>query len=135
MKSKLIYTIVAFFFAIQTIVAQNKISGTIKDEKSKEVLKGVAIYISDLKTGATTDKAGKYELENIKSGSYLLEISFNGYKKRVERIIILKDTLIDFILSESVAELNEIVITAVTRSTELKLSPIIIKPIDIGFLN
>ena len=39
MKSKLIYTIVAFFFAIQTIVAQNKISGTIKDEKSKEVLK------------------------------------------------------------------------------------------------
>ena len=47
-----------------------------KDEKSKEVLKGAAIYISDLKTGATTDKAGKYELENIKSGSYLLEISF-----------------------------------------------------------
>ena len=135
MKSKLIYTIVAFVFATQTIVAQNKISGTIKDEKSKEVLKGVAIYISDLKTGATTDITGKYELENIKSGSYLFEISFNGYKKRVERIIILKDTLIDFILSESVAELNEIVVTAVTRSTELKLSPIIIKPIDIGFLN
>ena len=65
MKSKLIYTIVAFVFATQTIVAQYKISGTIKDEKSKEVLKGAAIYISDLKTGATTDKAGKYELENI----------------------------------------------------------------------
>ena len=54
MKLKIIYTIVAFVFATQTIVAQNKISGSIKDEQTKEILTGVTIYISDLKTGATT---------------------------------------------------------------------------------
>ena len=32
-------------------------------------------------------------------------------------------------------ELNEIIVTSVSRSTELKLSPIIIKPIDINLLN
>lgn len=135
MKLKIIYTIVAFVFATQTIVAQNKISGNIKDEQTKEILTGVSVYISDLKTGATTDKEGNYKLENIKTGTYLFEISFIGYKKRVERIYISKDTVVDFLISQAVSELNEVVVTAVSRSTELKLSPIIIKPIDIGVLN
>ena len=135
MKIKIIYTIVAFVFATQTVVAQNKISGNIKDEQTKEILSGVLIYINDLKTGATTDKEGNFKLENIKTGTYLFEISLIGYKKSVKRIYISKDTLVSFLISESVSELNEVVITAVSRSTELKLSPIIIKPIDVGDLN
>ena len=135
MKIKIIYTIVAFVFAIKTVVAQNKISGNIKDEQTKEILSGVLIYINDLKTGATTDKEGNFKLENIKTGTYLFEISLIGYKKSVKRIFIGNDTLVSFLISESVSELNEVVITAVSRSTELKLSPIIIKPIDVGDLN
>ena len=135
MKIKIIYTIVAFVFATQTFVAQNKISGNIKDEQTKEILSGVLIYINDLKTGAITDKEGNFKLENIKTGTYLFEISLIGYKKSVKRIFIGSDTLVSFLISESVSELNEVVITAVSRSTELKLSPIIIKPIDVGDLN
>ena len=135
MKIKIIYTIVAFVFATQTFVAQNKISGNIKDEQTKEILSGVLIYINDLKTGAITDKEGNFKLENIKTGTYLFEISLIGYKKSVKRIYISNDTLVSFLISESVSELNEVVITAVSRSTELKLSPIIIKPIDVGDLN
>ena len=135
MKINIIYTIVAFVFAIKTVVAQNKISGNIKDEQTKEILSGVLIYINDLKTGATTDKEGNFKLENIKTGTYLFEISLIGYKKSVKRIFIGNDTLVSFLISESVSELNEVVITAVSRSTELKLSPIIIKPIDVGDLN
>ena len=48
MKSKIIYPIVALFFATQNIVAQNKISGNIKDEQTKEFITSVSIYISDL---------------------------------------------------------------------------------------
>ena len=135
MKIKIIYTIVAFVFAIKIVVAQNKISGNIKDEQTKEILSGVLIYINDLKTGAITDKEGNFKLENIKTGTYLFEISLIGYKKSVKRLFISKDTLVSFLISESVSELNEVVITAVSRSTELKLSPIIIKPIDVGDLN
>jgi iron complex outermembrane receptor protein len=135
MKLKFIYSIIAFVFANQTFVAQNKISGNIKDDQTNEILTGVSIYISDLKTGTSTDQKGNYQLENIKTGTYLFEISFNGYKKRVERIDINKDTVLDFLISQSVSELNEVVVTAVSHSTELKLSPIIIKPIDMGDLN
>ena len=57
----------------------------IKDEQTKEILSGVLIYINDLKTGATTDKEGNFKLENIKTGTYLFEISLIGYKKSVKR--------------------------------------------------
>ena len=72
------------------------------------ILTGVTIYFSDLKTGATTDKEGNYKLENIKTGTYLFEISFIGYKKIVERIYIGKDTVVDFLINQSVSELNEV---------------------------
>lgn len=135
MKPKFIYTFVVIVFAIQNIGAQNNIRGTIKDDATKDNIAGVTIYISDLKTGATTTNDGRYKLENIQTGTYLFEISFIDYKKRVARIYISKDTVIDFSITQSVSELHEVVVTAVTRSTELKLSPLIIKPIDIGILN
>ncbi len=135
MKIKIIYTILAFVFATQIIIAQNKITGNIKDEQTKEMLTGVTVYVNDLKIGATSDRDGNYKLENIKTGVYFFEISFIGYKKKVERIYIGKDTVLNFLITQSVSELNEVVVTAVTRSTELKLSPIIIKPVDVGVLN
>jgi iron complex outermembrane recepter protein len=116
-------------------MAQHIISGNIKDDETNEVLEGVSVYISDFKTGANTDKEGNYKLKGIKTGGYLLEVSLVGYKEIVKRIDISNDTVVDFSLSRSVAELNEVVVTALSRSTELKLSPIIIKPIDVALLN
>lgn len=134
-KLNIIYTIVAFVLATQTTVAQNEISGNIKEEQTNEILSGVSLYISDLKSGTTSDKDGNYKLKNIKSGTYLFEISLIGYKKRVERIHISNDTVVDYLMGQSVSEMNEVVVTAVSRSTELRLSPIIIKPIDFSVLN
>lgn len=135
MNLKLIYLFIVGVSAIHNILAQHSVTGIIKDEQTKESLTGVTLYISELKTGTATYKNGTYKFDNLQTGTYIFEISFVGYKKRVERISIYKDTVIDFSLTPSVSELNEIVVTAVTRATELKLSPIIIKPIDIGALN
>ena len=101
MKLKFKFTIVVFVFTTFNIIAQNKISGNIKDEKTKENIVGVSVYINELKIGAITDKTGDYKIEQIQNGTYLFEISCLGYKKRVERITISKDTIFDFILSES----------------------------------
>src|SRR5258706_15340438 len=130
MKLQIFY-MVAFFFAIQNSVAQNGISGNIKDEQTNETIIGAAIYINDLKFGTATDSEGNYALENIRTGTYLFEVSFIGYKSITSRIYIHQDTVVNFKLSESATELSEIVVTGVSRSTELKQSPVIIKPIDI----
>ena len=130
MKIKKIISLVAFFFATSNIFAQNNITGNIKDNNSKENLIGVSVYITDLKTGTSTDRDGNYKIKNLKSGTYLLEISFIGYKTIIKQIIISKETVADFVLTTATTELNEVFVTGVSRSTELKYSPIIVKTID-----
>lgn len=135
MKRNILYVLVVLLGATQILVGQNSIIGNIKDAQTKENLVGVSLYISELKTGTTTNQEGNYQLKQIKNGIFLVEVSFIGYKKRVQRIHLTKDTVVDFLLYPSVSELQEVVVTAVTRSTELKWSPVIIKPVDMGLLN
>lgn len=127
--------ILIFLGTINFGTAQNLFSGTVKDAQTKEPIIGVSVYISDLKKGSSTDINGHFEIENMKFGNYLLEISSVGYKSVIERVSITQNTEIDYLLTNASKELTEVVVTGVTRSTELKLSPIIIKAIDKNFLN
>lgn len=117
-------------FASEYSLSQIQLSGNIKDEKTKENLIGVSVYISDLKVGTQTDANGNFSFNQLKPGNYLLELNLGTYKNSIHKISLAKDTLILFELSEMVSELNEVIITGVTRSTELKLNPIIVKTID-----
>jgi iron complex outermembrane recepter protein len=134
MKTFLIY--LTFILGIShNISSQNIISGTIKDSKTKESLIGATVYLNDLKKGTITDNNGVFKIENVKAGNYLLEISSVGYKSVIERVSIAKNLELNYLLSIASKELTEIVVTGVARSTELKLSPIIIKAIDKNSLN
>lgn len=135
MYLKKFISILIIVFLSPTLFAQNKIIGNLKDQNSHENLTGVSIYITDLKTGTSTDLNGNYQIKNLKSGTYLLDISLSGYKSIINQVNITKDTVIDFFLTSAINELNEIIVTGVSRSTELKLNPIIIKTIDRNTLN
>jgi iron complex outermembrane recepter protein len=133
MKS-LIITL-AIVFANQICIGQLKISGKITEKGTQSNLENVSVYINDLKIGATTNKNGEYQLSKIRKGIHLIEVSIEGFNSVVEKIEIDKDTILNFSLNTSAAELNEVVVTAVTRATELKRSPVIIKSIDKIALN
>lgn len=134
MNYKKFISLVAFLIATININAQNKISGNIKSDEN-ENLTGVSIYFTDLKTGTVTDVNGNYLITNIKAGTYLLDISYIGYKSIIKKVTIQKDTLIDFVLTPAVSELNEVIVTGVSRSTELKSNPVIVKTVDKITLN
>jgi iron complex outermembrane recepter protein len=134
MKNIFIYLFI-FLELTNFAKAQNSFSGTVKDAQTKEPIIGASIFISDLKKGVLTDTRGHFKFENIKSGYYFLEISSVGYKSVIERVRVIKDTEINYLLITATKELTEVVVTGVTRSTELKLSPIIIKAIDKNSLN
>ena len=127
--------LVAYILASQNLYAQNKLYGSIKESQNKQGIKAATIYIDNLKLGISADKEGNYKIENIKSGNYLIEISSIGYQNITKRITINGDTEANFLLDLSVNELSEVVVTAVSRATELKMSPVIIKPIDMATLN
>ncbi len=134
MKQTILCLIVSLFIVNQSFT-QNKITGSVKDEQTKEGLVEATIYISDLKIGTTTDSLGNYILENIPNGIYLLEIKYIGYKDRIERVKIIQSQTLDFTLASAVSELNAVVVTAMTHATELKYSPLVIKTVDKLALN
>ncbi|MCB0688135.1 MAG: TonB-dependent receptor [Saprospiraceae bacterium] len=115
--------------------AQNTISGSVYDAKNGDPLVGASVYISDLKLGVSTDFDGSFSMEDLKSGTYLLEISYIGYKNEIIRLNLAADTSLSIKLDPAVSELNEVVVTAVTRSTELRHSPVIIKALDKNSIN
>ena len=134
MKNIFVFMLVAFIMASKISHAQLSIKGNITQQETGENLPGAIIYLSDLKRVSSADLQGKYSIENIKPGNYLLEVSMVGFKKNILRIQLNRDTIINFRLSLSIAEMQEVVVTAVTRDTEIKLSPVVIKPIDMAKL-
>ena len=110
--------------------AQYKISGVVRDFTTKETLPGVTVYISDIKRGAVTGVDGNFEIPNLRKGSYLLEITYTGYQSMPVRVDLEKDTSLMVSLKTSVTELGEVVVTGVTRATELKRNPVIITTIS-----
>lgn len=122
---KIILIIVACVATITSSFAIGKttLTGKITDHKTGEALPGVSIYFPDLKTGATSDIDGTYKIENLPQTKALVQISFIGYKLIAEQIDLATTTTKDFAMDESVAELNEVVVTGLSKSAEKNRTP------------
>ncbi len=135
MLIKKICFFVAIFLAAPLLMAQYKLSGTIKDSDTKELIKNASIYFSDLKKNTTTDQNGSYTFNNLKEGKYFVEISHSNYSTFLASIDVKNDTIANFELQKSAKEISEVVVTAVSRASELKKIPVVIKSIDQSQIN
>src|SRR5258705_4069571 len=84
-----LFTLLTSILLSALVFSQNKIgkvSGVITDESQKPVQSATVSLLrakdSSLVKIAVTDKAGKYELENISEGKFLLYVSSVGFQKR-----------------------------------------------------
>lgn len=96
--------------------AQSKISGTIRDSKTKEALVGAAVQVENAR-GTTTDDQGRYELRNVSNGKQILVVRFLGYTEEKKEIDVVGDLLQDFEMIESTQLTDEVVVYA-TRASE-----------------
>lgn len=115
--------------------AQNRLTGKITASNSDEQLIGASVFIVELKTGASTDINGTYKIEDVPSGTYLVEVRYIGHKTLVRKVTISGEAYQDFVLEPAVSELSELVVTGVGQATELRESPVIIKPIGADILH
>jgi len=115
--------------------SQNSMSGRIIDNSTNKTLPGASIYIPDLKTGSVSDNQGKYAITNLPKGKFLIEIKYIGYATKIEKITVEGNIIMDFILDETSAELNEVVITGLSGTVEKALNPIPTHIIDRNELN
>ncbi len=134
MNSTALKTIVLLLF-FTNAQAQNSLSGKIIDKITKEALVGVIVYISDLKTGAVSDKEGNYKINNLPKTKVLVRVSFTGYTSIAGIIDLATTSSKDFLMEESITEMTEVVVTGTSHATELKRSPVPIVSIDQKYLS
>ncbi|MEA3445743.1 MAG: TonB-dependent receptor [Bacteroidota bacterium] len=91
--------------------AQFKIEGTVRNVNGK-ALQSANIFLENSKKGSSSDSDGKFEIENIKPGTYVLRASFVGYKPYVSEIMVTKNISVDIILVPEYITTGDIVITA-----------------------
>ncbi len=106
------------------------LSGKITNKETGATIPGATIYIPDLKSGTISDTNGLYRITNLPKTSLLVQVSFLGYKTIIETIDFATTSTKDFVLEPTITEINEVVITGTSRSSEIKRSPVPILVMD-----
>jgi iron complex outermembrane receptor protein len=128
--STIIYTLLLFSIAINAFAkdpggdTNGSLSGTVTDKADSSALPGVTVSIPDLRIGAITNDKGKYTLNRLPKGVYLVSFSCVGYSTVSEKVDFSKITSLDVQLTASTIETAEVVITGVSKATEIKRNPV-----------
>lgn len=87
------------------------LSGIVKDKETGLPIANASIYVSGYSTTTQTDSAGYYILA-LPPKNHQITIRLLGYKLRIERIAVFKNTIYDISLERSIQLLDEVVISA-----------------------
>jgi iron complex outermembrane receptor protein len=99
------------------------LSGKITD-KTGTPLPGASIYIADLKLGVVADTTGFYKFNSLPSGKYLIEAHSIGFKTLTKTVTVSGPVTADFILSDEYVEESPVVVTGLSKATQIKRSPV-----------
>lgn len=105
-----------FLLVLIAVAAQGQVSGhlmgTITDGESGEALPGVNLLLADTGWGTSTDIEGRFELQGIAPGTFVLQASIIGYESYEQKVTISagKETRLDFHLHPSPIHLGEILV-------------------------
>lgn len=110
------------------------LSGYITDKDNKAALTGATVYIPDLKIGAIADSAGYYHFNILPSGNYLVEVHSLGFKSITRNVTINGNTVVNFELAVTAIEESPVVITGLSKATQIRRSPIPIIAINQDYL-
>jgi hypothetical protein len=104
-----------------SLQAQKKftISGVVTDEKNKETLIGVSLFVQETKTGLVTNEYGFYSI-TLPEGDYTLLINYLGYQTVTEKIKLNQDLKRNFYLSVSSQQLDEVVIVDNKKRVDIR---------------
>ncbi len=114
-------------------MAQNKftISGTVHDAMTGEPLIGSTIFVKELaNTGSTSNGYGFYSL-TLPGGKYIVSAQFIGYEKKDTIINLNQSIKLNFEISETATQLNEVMITAERSNKNVTSDEVSVQKMDI----
>ncbi|MBI2259641.1 MAG: TonB-dependent receptor [Flavobacteriia bacterium] len=113
MKSPLFF-ILLFLLQIQFVEAQNKytLSGYVKNTNNGEEIIGAKVFLKEpFFVGAVTNAYGFYSI-TLPEGEYTISAQYFGYDTKILKINLKQNLKQDFLLSESINQLEEVEISA-----------------------
>jgi hypothetical protein len=125
MRNSFYFLFFLFSFTSNSLSAQNiSVRGRVLDGKEQTFLSfaNIALYQdSGYITGISTDTIGKFAIEHIKPGNYMLTVSYLGYKTERIRIDELSKSIDigDIVMESSTQELKEVVVSAGSVITKI----------------
>ena len=112
LSSLLVFTLSTIHLFAQTQIVR----GTILDVDAQIPLIGATIQlVANPQIGSTTDVDGQFVLDNVPVGRQNFLVQYLGYEQKIlEEVLITpsREVLLDIVLKESIAELDEIVVKA-----------------------
>ncbi len=131
MRIKYLFAYLLFSCTISVnLIAQNNINGIIKDKQSGVPIQSASVYFPDLKIGTITNQQGVYTLNNIPKGTYLIQLSCVGYQSTTQSIDVIGTKNFNFLLTASSFNLNEVVLSGVSKATIQRRIPFSVSQID-----
>ena len=101
-----------------------EITGTVRDGQRQPV-PFASVGVVGTTLGATADASGRFELRGVPAGPQRLRASAVGFAPAERRVTATAEPLtVDFALAAAPADLGEVVVTGVSRATELRRSPV-----------
>ncbi|MFV8271295.1 outer membrane beta-barrel protein [Flavobacterium sp. GT2N3] len=133
MRIKILLLVSFLLLSVTNLTAQNKsvtLSGSTKDKITKLALPFVNVALKTSKdatliAATITNEEGRFSLANIKSGNYILEFSFIGYKTKTQSVYV--GSLSEFLdqgtieLEEDTTTLQEVVVVSKTNTVSDKM--------------
>ena len=133
MQTRILYTKIFYLLILlflntaaiaKTISGTGKISGNVVDKATGLPIAGASVYLPDLKAGAITDSAGRYIIDQLPLGRYLVRVKAIGYITVSQNVDLAKTSLLDFQLNSSRYELADVLVTAPGYATFKRRTPV-----------
>ncbi len=106
---KLLILILFLGFSLN-ISSQNTLSGKIININNEPII-GAEVYLPQIHRGTVSDDEGNYEFQGLYDGKIEIVISFLGYETILTTVEIYENMNKDFILIESVFQMDELIIS------------------------
>ncbi len=119
---------------ITSLPGIGSLSGRVTDKAKGNALGGASVFISDLKLGVVADSSGSYRFNNLPAGKYLVEAQYVGYKAQTKNVAISGVTIQDFELADAFVEESPVVITGLSKATQIKRSPVPIVAVNHDYI-
>jgi iron complex outermembrane receptor protein len=98
------------------------LTGIVSDASTRLPLPGATVFIPDLKRGTVTDNNGRYRLDDLPSGRWLVVFRYVGYATYSVAVKLTQATELDVALKPALLESQEVVITGSAFTTDARSS-------------